>query len=388
MTLSKVFFIDSRADSRERNISKYRQLISRLGLKSIISEGDLVAVKVSFGERGNLTYLRPQYVRPVVDEIIRLGGRPFLTDSNTLYAGGRTNSRDHAITAMENGFGYAVTGAPVVIAGGLLGIDYRTVPVAGEHFQEAKIVPEALDADVIISLAHFKGHMICGFGGALKNLGMGFGSRAGKQMMHSDVRPEVDPPQCDACGRCRKWCPEAAISMVAGGVPEQPGLKAALIDSEACAGCGECVTVCSPGAIAINWQSDASIVQQKMAEYAAAALTGKLDRFAAINFVLDVTPDCDCLGWSDRPIVPNIGILASTDPVAVDAASLDLVSQAAGIRGSALPEAHLDSRDKFGSIHEGIDSTAQLTHANKLGIGTDRYELAPLGLDKDGGEEA
>ena len=162
---SKVFFIDSRADGRERNLTKYRRLISSLNLQQIVSEGDLVAVKVSFGERGNLTYLRPQYVRPVVDEIIRLGGRPFLTDSNTLYAGGRTNSRDHVITAMQNGFGFGVTGAPVVIAGGLLGLDYRTVAIEGEHFREAKIVPEALDADAIVSLAHFKGHMICGFGG-------------------------------------------------------------------------------------------------------------------------------------------------------------------------------------------------------------------------------
>ena len=163
---SKVHFIDSRADSRERNLTKYRRLLTRLDLGHVISEGDLVAVKVSFGERGNLTYIRPQYIRPVVDEIKRHGGRPFLTDSNTLYAGGRTNSRDHVITAMENGFGHEVTGAPIVIAGGLLGLDYRTVPLDGEHFKEAKIVPEALDADAIISLAHFKGHMICGFGGA------------------------------------------------------------------------------------------------------------------------------------------------------------------------------------------------------------------------------
>lgn len=381
---SKVFFIDSRADSRERNLTKYRRLLAKLNLGKVIENGDLVAVKLSFGEHGNLTYLRPQYVRPVVDEIKRLGGRPFLTDSNTLYAGGRQNSREHVITAEENGFGLAVTGAPIVIAGGLLGLDYRPVPIEGEHFQEAKIVAEAVDADVIVSLAHFKGHMICGFGGALKNLGMGFGARAGKQAMHSDVHPEVKAPQCDGCARCSKWCPEGAIAMepadVEGGAgKKRTSLKQARIEDEECLGCGECVAVCFTGAIEISWKSDPAIVQQKMAEYAAAALKNKKKKFAAINYILDVTPDCDCLGWSDNPIVPNIGIAASFDPVAIDAASLGLVGAAAGISASALPPEKMDSADKFGSIHKGIDPTAQLRHAQKLGLGSTDYELLPLG---------
>lgn len=379
---AKVFFISSRADSRERNLTKYRRLIAKLGLNQVVSEGDLVAIKLSFGEHGNLTYLRPQYVRPVVDEVLRLGGRPFLTDSNTLYAGGRHNSRDHMLTALGNGFGFEATGAPIVIAGSLLGLDYRMVPIAGEHFQEAKIVPEAIDADATISLAHFKGHMICGFGGALKNLGMGFGARAGKQMMHSDVHPEVGAATCDGCARCVKWCPEGCIEMVdaAGrGASGEKQAKVANIDSEACVGCGECVTVCFTGAIAVSWKSDPAIVQQKMVEYAAAALSGKEKKFAAFDFLLDVTPDCDCLGWSDNPIVPNIGIAASLDPVAADAASLDLVGKAQGIAESALPAEHLQTSDKFGSIHKGIDSTAQLTHAEKMGLGHRAYELVELG---------
>lgn len=380
---AKVFFISSRANSRERNLTKYQHLIAKLGLHNIINEGDLVAVKLSFGEYGNLTYLRPPYVRPVVDEILRLGGRPFLTDSNTLYSGGRSNSRDHTLTALGNGFGFEVTGAPIVIAGSLLGLDYRNVPIKGDHFSEAKVVPEALDADTIVSLAHFKGHMICGFGGTLKNLGMGFGARAGKQMMHSDVHPEVGASTCDGCARCVKWCPEGCIEMVdasgqgAGG-QKQP--RVAYINSGECIGCGECVTVCFTGAIAISWKSDPAVVQQKMTEYAAAALTGKKNKFAAFDFLLDVTPDCDCLGWSDNPIVPNIGIAASLDPVAVDSAALDLVGKARGIPASALPAASLETSDKFGSIHQGIDSTAQLIHGEKMGLGSRTYEL--LDLDK------
>ncbi|MHB8858962.1 MAG: DUF362 domain-containing protein [Thermoleophilia bacterium] len=380
--MSKVYFISSRADSRERNLTKYHRLLKKLDLGHVVRENDLVAIKLSFGERGNLTYLRPQYVRVVVDEVKRLGGRPFLTDANTLYAGGRQNSCEHMITALENGFGYEVTGAPIVIAGGLLGFDYRTMPVSGEHFMEAKVVPEAADADAIISLAHFKGHMICGFGGALKNLGMGFGARAGKQMMHSDVHPEVMAAKCDGCARCFKWCPEEAISMVPGD--EGQKRKLAQIDDEACIGCGECAATCFTGAIGISWKSDPAIVQQKMVEFAAAALTEKEGRFAALNFILDVTPDCDCLGWSDNPIVPNIGIAASFDPVSIDAASLDLVNQAQGNAMSALTGEGLTSSDKFGSVHHGIDATAQLAHGEKIGLGQRGYELVTL--DKDEAE--
>ncbi|MFA6001556.1 MAG: DUF362 domain-containing protein [Thermoleophilia bacterium] len=379
---SNVYFISSRADGKERNLKKYRRLINTLDLSKVVTEGDLVAVKTSFGEHGNFTFLRPQYVRVVIDEIKRLGGRPFLTDSNTLYAGARQNSRDHHIDAIENGFGFSVTGAPIVIGGGLLGLDYRTVPINGEHFQEAKIVSEALDADVIISLAHFKGHMICGFGGAIKNLGMGFGARAGKQKMHSDVHPLVDPAHCDGCARCIKWCPQDAITLI----PVPDAGKVALIDDEACIGCGECVATCFNNAIGISWKSDPGVVQQKMAEYASAALTGKKDKFAAINYLLDVTPDCDCLGWSDNAIVPNIGIVASFDPVAADAAALELVNKAAGVAMSALPADALSGTDKFGSIHKGIDPTVQLIHGEKLGLGTRNHDL--ISLDKDGGEEA
>ncbi len=382
--MSTVYFISSRADSRERNHTKYQRLLKNLDLGRIVDKGDLVAVKLSFGEKGNLTYLRPQYLRAVVDEVLRLGGRPFLTDANTLYAGGRQNSRDHVITALENGFGYEVTGAPIVIAGGLLGFDYRNVPVNGVHFSEAKIAPDVLDADAVISVAHFKGHMICGFGGALKNLGMGLGARAGKQMMHSDVHPSVTAVNCDGCARCFKWCPEDAISMVDS--TEGKGGKLACIDDQSCIGCGECVATCFTDAIGISWKGDPAIVQQKMVEYAAAALHEKEGKFAALNFIIDVTPDCDCLGWSDNAIVPNIGIAASYDPVAIDAASLDLVNRARGNAMSALDEAGLASADKFGSIHKGIDPTAQLIHGEKIGLGRRDYTL--ISLDKEEPEKA
>ena len=273
---------------------------------------------------------------------------------------------------------------PIVIGEGRLGFDYSVVPVNGDHFSEAKIAPAALGADASIWVAHCKGHMICGFGGARKNLGMGFGARAGKQMMHSDVHPEVAADRCDGCARCYKWCPEKAIVMTAGA--EGQAHKVARIDDEACIGCGECVATCFTAAINISWKSDPAIVQQKMVEYAAAALHDKQGRFAALNFIIDVTPDCDCLGWSDNAIVPNIGIAASLDPVSIDAASLDLVNQVQGSAMSALDEAGMASPDKFGNVHKGIDATAQLRHGAKIGLGESNYDL--VSLDKDKPEKA
>ncbi|MEK7816923.1 MAG: DUF362 domain-containing protein, partial [Actinomycetota bacterium] len=262
--MSKVYFVSSRTSNRDRNLDKYRRLLKRLDLGRIVDEGDLVAIKLSFGERGNFAYLRPQYVRVVVDEVKRLGGKPFLTDGNTLYAGGRQNSCEHTVTAIENGFSYSVTGAPIVMADGLLGHDYRPVPVKGDHFQEVKIGSVQFPAGLATGLTHFKGHMIFGFGGAIKNIGMGFGARAGKQMMHSDVHPEVKPAECDGCRLCLKWCPEGAIEMVAD--PGGRKLKVALINDELCTGCGECVATCFTGAIDIMCKSDPAIVQKKTAE--------------------------------------------------------------------------------------------------------------------------
>lgn len=374
--MSTVFFISSRADSRERNLGKYQRLLAKLNLGRVVSEGDLVAIKLSFGERGNFAFLRPQYVRVVVDEVRRLGGRPFLTDGNTLYAGGRQNSRDHVITALENGFSYSATGAPVIMADGLLGLDYRPVPVKGKHFSEVKIGTAALDADAIIALTHFKGHMIFGFGGTLKNLGMGFGARAGKQMMHSDIHPEVTAERCNGCRVCLKWCPEDAIGMVPN--PQGGRSKVALINDERCTGCGECVASCLVGAIDIIWRSDPGIVQEKTAEYVAGVLAGRKRKFAALNYIMDVSPDCDCLGWSDTAIVPDIGIAASTDPVALDAASLDLVNAAGGIAGSALPESCLQSGDKFSCIHTSVDPRVQLAHAERMKVGSRKYRLQNL----------
>ncbi len=360
-----VHMIDMRASAGRPNLVRLRRLLKKAGLRGVIERGDLVAVKLSFGELGNVGFIQPPFVRTVVEEVLRLGGRPVLMDSNTLYAGSRSNAYDSLVTALKNGFSYATVGAPVHILDGLVGRDFREVSVPGILYDRVKIGTGLLDADALISLAHFKGHMLAGFGGQIKNLSMGGAPRSGKQMMHSDVKPEVHVDRCAACGRCARWCPAEAISVD----------TYAVIDPERCIGCGECTVTCTRDAIEVSWESEAGVVQQKMAEFALGALAGKEGKFLGVSFVMRVTPDCDCANWSDAPIVPDVGILAGTDPVALDQAAYELVNQQEGIASSALGTKGVAAEDKFAHIHK-LDPSVQLEHGRAVGLGTRDYRLA------------
>ncbi|WP_366921769.1 DUF362 domain-containing protein [Metallumcola ferriviriculae] len=359
---SEVFFTNMRAKRGASLLEKLELLCRRAKVLDVISEKDLVALKIHFGEKGNTAYIRPTYARRLIDLIKEKGGKPFFTDANTLYVGSRANAVDHLNTAVENGFAYSVVGAPLVIADGLNGKDFIKVPIEGKHFNEVNIGSAAVNADVLITLTHFKGHEATGFGGALKNVGMGLGSRSGKQQMHSDILPSVKLEKCIACQKCVSWCPAQAITVE----------KQATIDQEKCIGCGECTVTCNEGAIGISWKSEANIIQQKIAEYTLGALKNKQGKSFFINFVMNVTPDCDCVSWSDAPIVGDIGILASKDPVAIDQASLDLVNKSQGLPGTRLE--HVGAADKFAAIH-GIDGTVQLDHAEEIGLGKREYQL-------------
>lgn len=367
---AEVFF----ADARERRKSlpeRVKQLFSRASFIDLIEEDDLVAVKVHFGERGNTAYVSPVLVSKIVERIRECGGKPFLTDTNTLYRGYRANAFDHLETAIANGFAYSVVKAPILISDGLRGRDYVRVPVKGEHFKEVKISSALYHADVIITVSHFKGHELTGFAGAIKNIGMGSGSPAGKQMMHSDILPEVNWTKCTACKECIRWCPSEAISIV-----QKRNSKKARIDPEKCIGCGECVVTCPEDAIAINWQGSPGVTQQKIVEYAWGAIKDKPEKTGFINFVINVTPSCDCERWSDMPIVPDCGVLASTDPVAIDQASVDLVNQKSGIEETALSD--LQAADKFRSLYKDVDWEVQLNHGESIGIGTRKYNLIKI----------
>ena len=363
---AEVFFTDLRTKSGDNLLDKVGRLFDRAGLADLIGPKDLVAVKLHFGEQGNLAFIRPQFVRRIVDRIRAAGGKPFLTDAGTLYVGSRANAVDHLETALANGFSYATVDAPVVIADGLKGHDYVTVPIGLKHFQEARVASAACQADALIAVTHFKGHEATGFGGVFKNIGMGLGTRAAKQAMHSDVIPVVDPDRCVACGRCVEWCPAGAITV--DGV--------ARIDPAKCLGCGECTITCIEGAVEISWKSDSSTLQEKIVEYAYAVLKNKKGKAGFISFVIDVSPNCDCWNYNEIPIVPDVGILAGTDPVAIEQACIDLVNAQPSLPNSAvnLPP----GADKFREIHQGIDWNSQLAYGEQIGLGSRNYRLIKL----------
>lgn len=366
--ISDVFFASVRAKRGDSLLEKVEKLFDQAGFGEIIKPKDLVAIKLHFGERGNTAYIRPQFIRRIVDKVKAHGGKPFLTDSNTLYVGSRSNAVDHLQTAIENGFAYAVVNAPLIIADGLSGQDFERVEVNLKHFKEVKIGSAAVHADAMIAVSHFKGHGATGFGGTIKNIGMGLGSRSGKQMMHSDVLPKINPDKCVGCGKCTKYCPADTITLEEGK---------AFIQEGKCIGCGECTAICPVYAVGINWKTDMDTLQEKMVEYTYGVLKDKQGKAAFINFVTDVSPDCDCCGWNDAPVVGDIGILASTDPIALDQASVDLVNQAQPLKESMLGNEEMGT-DKFRALYPTVDWTIQLAYGEKIGLGTRKYRLIKI----------
>lgn len=363
---AEVYFTNLRGKSGLNLLDKVGRFFERAGFSSLIKPKDLVAVKVHFGERGNTAYVRPQYIRKIVEKIRQAGGKPFLTDANTLYVGSRSNAVEHIETALENGFAYATVGAPVIIADGLTGRDYISVAVDLKHFHEAKVAAATYHTDAMIAVTHFKGHEMTGFGGVLKNLGMGLASRASKQAIHSDVLPTVGGEKCIGCGRCAEWCPAGAITVE----------DVARIDHEKCLGCGECTITCNQEAIAVNWKGEPDVIQEKIVEYAFAVLKNKNGKAGFINFVLDVSPECDCWNFNDIPVVPDVGILASKDPVALDQACVDLVNAQPINPGSRL---NLPAGgDKFRGLYPNVDWNVQLEYAERIGLGTRKYTLIEI----------
>lgn len=369
---AKVYLTNMRTPGNISLLDKLQKLLKKVGLNEIIAAGDLVAIKLHFGEPGNLAYIRPQYVRRLADRVKKLGGKPFLTDANTLYKGKRANSVDHLEAAIINGFDYAVAGAPLIIADGLNGKDYVKVPINGEYFQTVNIGSAAVHADAMVVMTHFKCHELTGFGGAIKNLGMGLGSRSGKQQMHSDVLPRINEAQCTGCAKCVAWCPADAMVMISWD-GNKKGQKSHIIEDK-CWGCGECVASCNFGAIQPNWRTTPQATQEKMAEYALGAVSGKKEKVVYISFLIDISPQCDCYGYNDAAIVKDIGILASRDPVALDKACVDLVNAQPALNGSVI-EGLPAGEDKFKAVHPGIGWEAQLIHAEKIGLGSMEYEL-------------
>ena len=367
--MSKVYFTDLRTSLNRNIFDKIADLLNRTKIDTRIKADDLVAVKLHFGEYGNTAYVRPVYVRAVVDRIGKAGGKPFLTDTNTLYSGSRSDSVSHLATAVRNGFDYSCVGAPLIIADGIRGTSGTKVPIRGEVLKEVSIARDIVDADAVVAVTHVKAHEISGMGGTIKNLGMGCAMREGKLVQHSTVAPQVNGALCKGCGLCRGYCPAGAISLSG---------KKASIAGEMCIGCGECVVVCPEKAIDIQWNESPDLFQKKMAEYALGALAGKAKKSIFLNFIMHVSPACDCYGHNDAPIVRDIGILASTDPVAIDAASSDLINNEPPLPGTALPSATRAGEDKWAALFPEIDWTIQVAHGEKIGLGKRKYTLVKI----------
>jgi uncharacterized Fe-S center protein len=372
MGTAKVYFTSMRTKVGESLLVKLDRLIKKAGIDEIDFEQKFVAIKIHFGEPGNLAFLRPNFAKVVADRVKELGGKPFLTDCNTLYVGCRNNALVHLDAANLNGYSPLSTGVQNIIADGLKGTDDVDVPVRGGIYCETAHIGRAImDADVVISLNHFKGHEMTGFGGALKNLGMGSGSRAGKMAMHNDGKPRVNPEKCTGCRICAKFCNQQAI-----GCGED---KKAKIDENLCVNCGRCIGVCNFHAIRNSSGTTNETINCKIAEYAKAVVDGRPNFH--INVVNQVSPFCDCHGESDAAIVPDIGIFAGFDPVALDKACIDAVNAAPGIEASILGErtrAHQDEaghKDHLTDIHPTTDWRGQISHAEKIGLGSGKYEL-------------
>lgn len=369
MRRSEVYFTDLRAKPGDSLLQKLERLIKKAGIEKIDLEDKFTAIKIHFGEPGNLAFLRHHYAKVVADVVKGCGGKPFLTDCNTLYVGGRKNALDHLDSAYANGFTPYTTGCQLLIADGLKGTDEVYVPVKdGTYVKEAKIGQAIMDADVFISLNHFKGHEASGFGGALKNIGMGCGSRAGKMEMHSAGKPHVDPALCINCKKCTKICAHSAIHF--------PG-ETASIDHNKCVGCGRCIGICPKDAILPASDESNDILNCKIAEYTKAVLEGR--PHFHISLVIDVSPYCDCHGENDAAIVPDVGFFASFDPVALDMACVDAVNAQPPIRQSMLGELPEDpSHDHFHTISPDTHWQSAIEHAVKLGLGSKEYQLIEI----------
>lgn len=366
---SKVYFADLRTTTKRNLFKKLEELLEKAEIKSRVKPHRPVAIKLHFGERGNTAFIRPIFLRVIVDKVKEHKGLPFLTDTNTLYKGSRSEAVSHLTTAISNGFDYSVVGAPLIIADGIYGNSFVRVKITQQIYKEVSIASEIAHTDSIVGVTHYKCHELSGFGGALKNIGMGAATKEGKLSQHSNLSPKVDINLCVGCGDCVQWCPSSAISLEN---------KKATFNATRCIGCGECLTICTQGAIDIQWDDNMANFQKKMVEYAYGALKGKNERATFINFIMNVSPECDCYPFADAPIVPDVGIVASTDPVAIDQASTDLVNKQSGNPLSKLKSGLEPGGDKLRGVFPEIDWTVQLQYAQELGLGRRDYELIEI----------
>ncbi|MFA4838507.1 MAG: DUF362 domain-containing protein [Candidatus Neomarinimicrobiota bacterium] len=354
MSVSKVHFMKmTRGEPIDRTKNRLKALFKKAGLDEILSPGEFVAIKAHFGEKGNVTYLDPRYIEPIVRMIKARGAKPFVTDTCVLYSGARDNAIDHLLIANEHGYNIETLGAPVIIADGILGKNETEIEVNAPIYPKVAVAAELVSANSIIVVSHATGHITVGLAATLKNLGMGMASRKGKLTQHSVSKPIISPQKCVACGTCAGSCPVQAITV---------GEKYAVIDESICIGCGECLTVCRYKAVKFKWNSTTEELQKRIVEHALGIIKQKNGKIGYITFLISMSQDCDCLNEKSAIMLDDIGVLAGKDPVAIDQAVFDLTKQHAGqsLSELAFPE---------------IDATVQLAYAEQLGLGSRKYHL-------------
>ncbi|MDR1973932.1 MAG: DUF362 domain-containing protein [Bacteroidales bacterium] len=368
--MSEVYFTNLRTHAGHNLLHKLEKIVLKAGIENIDFKKKIIAVKIHFGEAGNLAYLRPNYAAAIVKLLQRFGGKPFLTDSNTLYTGSRSNAVDHFMCAMQNGFNPLAVPCPVIIADGLKGTEYREINIDGELCKAPKIGSAIADADIVISMNHFKGHEQAGFGGCIKNLGMGSGSVGGKMEMHGNSQPQVQKNNCTGCRVCVKNCNYGAITL--------SDERRAVINYSLCVGCGQCVALCQYDGVVLGSSDTTENLSRKIAEYTKAVVFDKPNFH--INFIMNVSPECDCWGHNDAAIIPDLGIACSFDPVALDACCADIVKNAPVLKNTFLTDKNPNvesgiGEDKSHLLHPNARFDAGLEHAEKIGVGTRKYQL-------------
>lgn len=344
---------DEPTDLIEKKIVK---LYKRSNLGRCFEMRDVVGLKIHIGEKGNITYLQPRYVKPLVTVLRKSGCSPFLTDTNVLYKGERNNSVDHILLANEHGFTIENVGAPFVVADGLVGRNEVEVDINCEFYNKVPIAEVAMSASSLLIVSHVTGHVECGLGSTIKNLGMGFSSRKGKLSQHASQPPVIIEQKCTGCELCYKWCPSDAISM---------RNKVAFITDEKCISCGECIALCRFDAVSFDWGITSEVLQKKIAEHALGVIKGKKNKIGFVTFMISQSGDCDCMPVKMKPLLPDFGVLAGFDPVAIDKAVLDISQK-------------IFNTDISKSAYPKIDPTIQLRYGEKIGLGTMNYNLVEV----------
>jgi uncharacterized protein len=352
----KVYWLEATDNESDESLcGKLGDLIAAHDLLGFITAGDVTAVKTHFGESAKLGYARPIYFKMLGEGIRNKGGEPFLTETSTLYKGNRDNAIRHIAHAHRQGFDLAATGMPIIMADGLFGDEEYDVPISGKRYSSVHIAKLFAKCQALVMVSHFTGHLLAGFGASLKNLGMGCTSRKGKMAQHSTAKPKIAKKKCTGCGVCSQWCPEAAISLVD---------DLAVIDAGKCIGCGECLAMCRFDAVKYNWQTNHADLQEKIVEHAMGVVSLFPAKGLYINILTRISKDCDCMGHGFEKIMPDVGILVSKDPVALDLASLDLVEQRSG--------------QMLAKMAHDIPYRVQLDYARELNFGDADYELIRL----------